>query len=353
MITRFRTTLQSLRVVTLTVILSGTCVLCLGIGAVTITPAQIIAIICEHLFHWNLGWEFNRTQEAVIVAIRLPRVLLGLLVGGGLAVSGAVMQGLFRNPLADPGLIGVSSGAAVAAVAFIVLVNSSIFWFTRPLGPFALSIVAFFGAATATYTVYWISIKENHVQIYTMLLAGIAINAMGGAITGILTFIADDAQLRNLTFWSLGSLGGATWKNVVGVAPIIIWSVIFLIKFAKPLNAMLLGEYEATHLGFDIEKIKKLILLHVALAVGAAVAVSGIIGFIGLVIPHLLRLKFGPDHRFLLPGCAILGASVLLLADLIARTVVAPAEMPIGIVTSIIGGPFFIYLLKRKQTYEK
>ena len=352
MIDNFTTIRQSIQYLTLILVLLSACVLCLGIGAVTITPAQIIAIIFKHLFHWDLGWEFNAIQEAVIIAIRLPRVLLGLLVGGSLAISGAVMQGLFRNPLADPGLIGVSSGAAVAAVSFIVLVNSSIFWFTRHLGPFTLSIVAFFGAITTTYIVYRISIKENYVQIYTMLLAGIAVNAIAGAITGILTFVADDAQLRNLTFWSLGSLGGSTWNNLIGVTPFIVWSLITLIKFAKPLNAILLGEHEASHLGFDIEKIKKLILLHVALAVGACVAVAGIIGFIGLVVPHLLRLKFGPDHRFLLPGCALLGASILLVADLIARTIVAPAEMPIGIVTSIIGGPFFIYLLKRGRNYE-
>ncbi len=352
MITRFTPTLKTLRFITLTVVLGSIILLCLSIGAVKITPTQIVAIICKNLLHHNLNFEFNATQEAVIVAIRLPRVLLGLLVGGGLAVSGAVMQGLFRNPLADPGLIGVSSGGAVAAATFIVLTNTSNFLFVTFLGPFALSIAAFIGAATATYIVYRISLKENYVQIYTVLLAGIAINAIAGAITGILTFVADDAQLRNLTFWSLGSLGGATWKNVIGVAPFIIWSMILLIKFAKPLNALLLGENEAIHLGFDIEKTKRLILLHVALAVGAAVAVSGIIGFIGLVVPHLLRLKFGPDHCFLIPACGFLGASLLLLADLLARVVVAPAEMPIGIITSIVGGPFFIYLLKRGRTYE-
>jgi len=276
-----------------------------------------------------------------------------MLIGGGLAVAGAAMQGLFRNPLADPGLIGVSSGAAVAAVATIVLGATVLDFATQALGPFALSIAAFGGGAATTLLVYRLSLVHGTVSVSTMLLAGIAINAVAGAITGIFTFVADDAQLRSLTFWSMGSLGGATWPAVAAAAPFIGLATLAVLRYARPLNALLLGEAEAGHLGCNVERLKRSVVLLVALSVGAAVAVAGIIGFVGLVVPHLLRLTLGPDHRFLLPGAALLGASLLLGADLIARTLVAPAELPIGIVTAIIGGPFFMYLLQRGRRLGK
>ena len=295
----------------------------------------------------TLPWDFESHHEAIVLSIRLPRILLGILIGGGLAVAGAAMQGLFRNPLADPGLIGVSSGAAVAAVATIVLGATVLDFATQALGPFALSIAAFGGGAATTLLVYRLSLVHGTVSVSTMLLAGIAINAVAGAITGVFTFVADDAQLRSLTFWSMGSLGGATWPAVAAAAPFTGLATLAVLRYARPLNALLLGEAEAGHLGCNVERLKRSVVLLVALSVGAAVAVAGIIGFVGLVVPHLLRLTLGPDHRFLLPGAALLGASLLLGADLIARTLVAPAELPIGIVTAIIGGPFFMYLLQR------
>ena len=319
---------------------------CLGTGAVSIAPGQVLAVL-GHKLDLNLPWAFEPRHEAIVLSIRLPRVLLGMLIGSGLAVAGAAMQGLFRNPLADPGLVGVSSGAAVAAVATIVLGSTALDFATRTMGPFALSIAAFGGGASTTLLVYRLSLVHGSVSVSTMLLAGIAINAVAGAVTGIFTFVADDAQLRNLTFWSMGSLGGATWPAVAAAAPLIGLATLGLLRCARHLNALLLGEAEAGHLGCNVDRLKRAVVILVALSVGAAVAVAGIIGFVGLVVPHLLRLTLGPDHRLLLPGAALLGASLLLGADLIARTLVAPAELPIGIVTAVIGGPFFIYLLQR------
>ena len=319
---------------------------CLGTGAVPMGPGQVLAVLGKGV-GLTLPWTFEPRHEAIVLSIRLPRTLLGVLIGGGLAVAGAAMQGLFRNPLADPGLVGVSSGAAVAAVATIVLGATALDFATRTLGPFALSIAAFGGGAATTLLVYRLSLIHGSVSVSTMLLAGIAINAVAGAVTGIFTFAADDAQLRSLTFWSMGSLGGATWPAVAAAAPLTGLATLALLRYARHLNALLLGEAEAGHLGCNVERLKRAVVVLVALSVGAAVAVAGIIGFVGLVVPHLLRLTLGPDHRLLLPGAALLGASLLLGADLIARTLVAPAELPIGIVTAVIGGPFFIYLLQR------
>jgi len=328
------------------VLLGFVCIFSLGTGAVAIPPSQVIAVL-GHQLQVSLPWDFEPRHHAILISIRLPRVLLGILIGGGLAISGAAMQGLFRNPLADPGLIGVSSGAAVAAVAVIVLGSSALDFATLALGPFALSLAAFGGGAATTFLVYSLSLVHGRVAVSTMLLAGIAVNAMAGAITGIFTFVADDAQLRSLTFWSLGSLGGATWPTVGATAPLIGFSTLAVLRYARPLNVLLLGEDEAGHLGYRVERLKRSLVLLVAIAVGAAVAVAGIIGFVGLIVPHLLRITLGPDNRFLLPGSVLLGASLLVGADTIARVLVAPAELPIGIVTAIIGGPFFMYLLQR------
>ena len=342
----------SLGLAALAVLLGLLSMVCLGTGAVSMSPGQVLAVLGKGL-NLDLPWEFEPRHEAILLSIRLPRVLLGILIGSGLAVAGAAMQGLFRNPLADPGLIGVSSGAAVAAVATIVLGATALDFATRTLGTFALSIAAFGGGAATTLVVYRLSLVHGSVSVSTMLLAGIAINAVAGAVTGIFTFVADDAQLRSLTFWSLGSLGGATWPAVAAAAPLTGLATLAALRYARPLNALLLGEAEAGHLGCDVQRLKRSVVLLAAMSVGAAVAVAGIIGFVGLVVPHLLRLTLGPDHRILLPGAALLGASLLLGADLIARTLVAPAELPIGIVTAIIGGPFFMYLLKRGRNLGK
>ncbi len=332
----------------LTLGLFGAAILALGSGAVAISPGQVLAILAQPL-GLQLPWDYAQGQAAVLLQIRAPRVLMAILVGAALAVSGAAMQGLFRNPLADPALIGVSAGAALAAVAAIVLGSSlaAVVGVTVIAG--VVPLAAFCGSLAATLLVKRLATTEGRTDVATLLLAGIAIQAIAMAGTGLLTYLADDEQLRTLTFWTLGSLGGATWQTLLIAAPLMLLAIIGIPLFAHSLNAMLLGEAEAGHLGFDTQRLKQLLVLLVAAAVGAAVAVSGIIGFVGLVVPHLLRLALGPDHHWLLPGSALLGASLLLLADLLARTLVVPAELPIGIITALLGGPFFIWLLTSRR----
>lgn len=320
-----------------------------GIGAVSIQPGQVLAILLKQI-GISLPVPFEAQQEAVLTAIRLPRVLLGALLGAALAVSGAALQGLFRNPLADHGLIGVSSGAAVAVVAVIVLGVTALRGLNEALGLFTLPAAAFLGSISTTLIVYRLANRDGRTVVATMLLAGIAVNAITGAATGLMTFVATDAQLRNITFWSLGSLGGATWRSLAAAGPFILVALLLIPRLARPLNAFLLGEAEAGHLGINVERTKRQVVVLTALAVGAGVAVAGVIGFIGLVVPHILRLIIGPDHRRLLPYSALLGTSLLLGADLLSRTLVAPAELPIGVVTSFLGAPFFLWLLLRNRT---
>lgn len=328
----------------LVVLLLVVAVLALGIGAMAMTPSQTLAILGVQ-FGVSLPGEFTAQQQAVLLSIRAPRIVLGVLVGAGLAASGAALQGLFRNPLADPGLIGVSSGAALAAVAVIVLGLPPLAATGGGLALYALPLAAFGGGMLATLLVAWLANYDGRAQVATLLLAGIAINALAGAGTGLMTYLADDEQLRTLTFWSLGSLGSATWREVAATAPPIALALVLITRYARTLNALLLGDREAGHLGFAVERAKRILVVAAALAVGSAVAVAGIIGFVGLVVPHLLRLAQGPDHRFLLPGSMLLGAALLVCADLLARTLVAPTELPIGIVTALLGGPFFLWLL--------
>lgn len=316
-------------------------VLNLGIGAVPVSPSQTIAVLATRL-GLDLGVGYSEQQAAVIWAIRLPRVLLGTLVGAALAVAGAVLQGIFRNPLAEPGLIGVSSGAALAAVATIVLDLAV-------LGPASLPLAAFCGGLATTALVYRLARYHGRTEVVTLVLTGIAVNALAGALTGLLIFFASDQELRAIVFWSLGSLGGATWPSVWTAAPFVLASVLLAPRFGLALNLLALGEREAFHLGVDTERLRLVLIPLAALMTGAAVAVAGTVGFVGLVTPHLLRLAGGPDHRYLLPASALGGASLLLLADLTARTVVAPAELPLGVVMAMIGGPFFLWLLRRTR----
>lgn len=314
----------------------------LASGAASIAPGRIPAIL--------VGAASADPREAlVLMNIRLPRLLLGFLVGAALAVSGAMMQGLFRNPLADPGLVGVSSGAGLAAAATIVLGERFLAPTIGLPGHLLLPLGAFLGGLAVTLVLYAIATREGRTSIATMLLAGIALGALAGAGTGLLTYLGDDAQLRDLTFWSLGSLGGATWAKLAIASAIILPVLAATPALARGLNALSLGEGEAYHLGFPVQRLKAAVILLVAAAVGASVAAAGAIGFVGIVAPHVLRLIVGPDHRLLLPLCAVLGGALLTVADLVARTLVAPAELPIGIVTAAIGAPFFLWLLLRRD----
>jgi iron complex transport system permease protein len=319
--------------------------LSLGTGAVRIPPERVAGVL--------MGWlsgdaQVLSSREALVVLnIRLPRLLLGALVGAGLAVAGALMQGLFRNPLADPGLVGVSAGAGLTAAATIVLGDRLLAGIIGKL-PFAvLPAGAFLGGLLTTTLLYLIATRKGRTSVATMLLAGVALGALAGAMTGFLAYLSDDRQLRDLTFWSLGSLGGATWTKVSAIAPVILPLIIAIGFLARGLDALSLGEAEAFHLGVPVQRLKVAIVVLTALAVGAGVAAAGLIGFIGIVVPHMLRLIIGPGHRALLPLAALGGATLLVAADTIARLVVAPAELPIGIVTAAIGAPFFLWLLLR------
>ncbi|MEO0637894.1 MAG: iron ABC transporter permease [Pseudomonadota bacterium] len=289
-------------------------------------------------------------ERVVITDIRAPRTLLGILIGASLAVSGAIMQGLFRNPLADPGIVGVQAGAGLGAVTFIVLGTSILSPVSAFLGIYHVPFAAFLGGLATTFLLYRLSTSNGVTSVATMLLAGIALSAMAGAITGLLVFVADDQQLRDLTFWGLGSLAGATWTKVAVTAPIILPITVLAPMLARGLNAMALGEANAGHLGVQIQPFKRVAIIAVAAATGASVAASGGIGFVGIVVPHLIRISIGPDHRYLLPASALAGAIMLLLADAIARQIVSPAELPIGIVTAFIGAPFFLGILLRRRS---
>ena len=320
-------------------------------GAVEITQSQIITIILKKL-GIHLATDFTIQQEATLIDIRLPRIVLGALVGAALGISGAAMQGLFRNPLADPSLIGISSGAALAATIVVIIGDVVSFSLPPIIQLFAFPLAAFVGAIITTVVIYRLSTIAGQTAVATLLLAGIAINALAQSFSGFLTFYATDTQIRSLTFWKLGSLGGGNWTNILVVAPFILIPILLFTRLARPLNALLLGESEAGHLGFNIEKVKKVTVVLVALSVGASVAFTGLISFVGLVVPHLLRLVIGPDHRYLLPGSALLGACLLLLADFAARTLVSPAEMPIGVLTAMVGAPFFLWLLLRDRKWR-
>jgi len=343
---RRRRTLVLAGLVALLLVAAG---LALGIGALAIPLERQLAILLAELGLWAPP-EDAVAETAVLLSIRLPRAILGIAVGAGLAVAGAALQGLFRNPLADPGLISVSNGAALAAVTVIVFGGAAVSGAAAAWRPYLLPAAAFGGGLAVTLFLQLLARREGATDIAVLLLAGIAINAITAAGMGVMIFAADDQQLRDLSLWTLGSLSGKPWSQILPALPLIALAVGGILAMGRPLNAFLLGEGEAFHLGYDVEAVKRRLVLCVAMAAGAAVAVSGVIGFLGLVVPHLVRLLLGPDHRLLLPASALLGAALLLFADLGARLLVLPAELPIGILTALIGGPFFLWLLARRRS---
>lgn len=285
----------------------------------------------------DLAWQ-------IWLTIRLPRVLLAVLTGMALAVSGAVMQGLFRNPLADPGLLGISSGAGLAVALSVVLPLS-----LPPLLTLWLpSLAAFAGSLVVTLLIFSFS-RLAQGQLACLLLVGIAINALCGAAVGVLSWLSNDQQLRQLSLWGMGSLTGAQWPSLLVCTLLIVPALLLVQTRARRLNLLQLGEEDAHYMGVDVKRTQRQLLVLSALLVGTAVAVSGIIGFVGLVVPHVMRFCLGSDHRWLLPGAALAGAILLLLADTLARTVVIPAEMPVGLLTSLLGGPWFLWQILRQQ----
>lgn len=319
--------------------LVGVALLALASGPVPISLRQIAQALMP-------GAGGDDAVVQTIVQLRLPRVVLGLLVGAALAASGATMQGVFRNPLAEPGLIGVSSGAALAAVGLIVLGHRSS-WLHAVPPVVALPIATFVGAVLACALVMRLARVDGITQSATLLLAGLAINAIAGGAIGLLSYVAADDALRTATYWMFGSLARAGWAEIAVVAPFLLLTIVLLPRYAAALNVLQLGEAEAGYLGIDVERLKRSLMLWVLLAVGGSVALAGAIGFVGLIAPHLVRLLIGADQRRLMPASTLLGASLLTLADLVARTVAAPADLPIGILTALIGGPFFLLLLLR------
>lgn len=333
-------------------LLGCTCVLMAAIhllqGSLSMGPVSVFAGIAEGIWPGLGGDRISETQYAVLWEIRLPRMFFAILVGSALALSGATLQGLFRNPLADPGLIGVSSGGAAGAVLAMVLL-AQLGLSLHILGAWLTPLLAMLGGLAATALAYRIARLGKRTHVTTLLLAGVAINAFSGALVGIALYLASDDQLRRLAFWMLGSLGRANWQILMVLVPLVIIPMLLLQRYRRELNAFMLGESEAWHLGVPIQRLKWLLILLNAIMVGAVVAFSGLIGFIGLVTPHMIRLWLGPDHRVLLPASMLLGASLLLGADSLARSLNPPSEIPIGILTALIGGPFFIWLLLRRK----
>ncbi|WP_371708788.1 FecCD family ABC transporter permease [Labrenzia sp. PHM005] len=331
--------------------LAATMLASVAIGPIPIPVLSILPHIPGQIFDPGspLPEGISLRDWIVVMEIRLPRILLGALIGAALAVSGAVMQGLFRNPLADPGIVGVSAGAGLGAAFFIVLGSTTLAPVMTVLGIYAVPFAAFTGGLITTLLLYRIGTRGGFTSVATLLLAGIALGALAGAVTGVLVYISNDQQMRDLQFWGLGSLAGANWEKMASVAPIILLMLFATPFLARGLNGLTLGEAAAAHIGIRVQRLKNISILLVAAATGASVAVSGGIGFVGIVVPHLLRLTIGPDHRYLLPASALLGACLLIAADTLARTIVAPAELPIGIITAFVGAPFFLWILLRNR----
>ena len=294
--------------------------------------------VLEILFGKAGNWPEN--FRAIIMDIRLPRILLGVLVGCSLAVSGAVMQGVFKNPMADPYIIGLSAGAAVGASV------STFLPLQQDIGIYALPLLAFIGATLTVFLVYQIARSRGRVRVETLLLSGIAVGSFLAAVTSFLLYLSGQ-QFRFLFFWLLGGLWMASWKVVLIVFPIVSVGIVLLQLFARDLNAMLMGEEQATQLGIDVETVKKILLALTSLVAGTAVAFSGIIGFVGLIIPHIMRLRVGPNHSVLLPASTLAGGLFLASVDTVARTIIAPTEIPVGVLTALCGAPFFAYLLRK------
>lgn len=318
------------------------------LGLFTLSLLAGVSIGAIPLSFWSLATQqASNLESTVFFEIRAPRVVLAACVGGVLGLAGAALQGLFRNPLADPGLIGVSAGAALGAIAMIVLGDS----FAIPAGfkPYAVPAAAVAGAMLVTSFLYSFASWFGQFSMVTLLLVGIALNAMATVGIGAFEYLSDDRQLRNLVFWMMGSFGRAGWSTTLPAIVVMLLAGFVLIRQSKGLDQLQLGEADAAYLGLDVQRLKRRVILASAAAVGAGVALSGIIGFVGLVVPHLVRLLIGPAHRLLLPGAVLLGSALMIVADLFARIVITPAELPVSLVTSALGAPFFLWLISRMR----
>lgn len=326
----------------LTLALIVVVVFSLGIGQYALTPTEVIGVLLQAVGIDTSWAPATATAYGVILEIRLPRIVLGLLVGAALAAAGVLMQAIFGNPLADAAVVGVSSGAALGAAASLSLGLMTFGIWTTP-------VWAFIGGLVAVFTVYGISRSGGKTEVVTLLLTGIAVNAIAGAGLGFMTFLGDSSSREQIVFWQLGSLNGALWQNIALIAPLILCGLIVALLVSKRLDLFALGERTARHLGVRVEVLRIVVIVTVALLVCAAVAFAGIIAFVGLVVPHLMRMAIGPAHLPLMITSILGGALLLAGADLVARTAVPMADLPIGMITAIVGGPFFLWLLVRTR----
>jgi iron complex transport system permease protein len=323
-------------------LLVGGILLSAVLGQFPVTPVEVIGSLLRAAGIPN-GWApGDPIAESTLWIIRFPRIVMAILVGAALATAGAVMQAIFGNPLAEPGVVGVSSGAALGAAAAIVLGVAA-------LGDFAIAAFAFVGGLLATLLVYLVSRANGRTEVVTLLLTGIAVNAFAGAGLAFLLFVADTASREQIVFWQLGDLNGSLWHEVAVVAVACVVGVVVAILLSRRFDLLALGERNARHLGLDVERLRILSIVLVALLTGVAVAFVGIIAFVGLVVPHVMRMLLGPRHRGLIVASAFGGAVLILAADLLARTIVPGAGLPIGMLTSLVGGPFFFFLLWRQR----
>ena len=328
--------------VPLVVVGLGLAILAAAVGPYTIPPSHSVEILLEQV---GFGESTApQTEQAIIETIRLPRILLALTVGAALGVSGAVMQGLFRNPMADPGIIGVSTGGALGAVIAIALGLQTVF-------ALALPGLAFVGAAAALALVYVVASLGGRFSMAALLLAGVALSAfMAAIISAIILFTADLQAQREMLFWLAGGLGASTWTDIRISAPLVLLGIVVAVLLSRDLNLLMVSEDEANALGVRVVLTRNSLLLAASLITGTAVAFSGAIAFVGLIAPHTLRLLIGADHRALIPLSAIGGGIFLLAADTLARVAIAPAEIPVGVVTALVGAPFFVLLLARNKS---
>ncbi|MDN3716657.1 FecCD family ABC transporter permease [Vibrio breoganii] len=321
-------------------------ILSISVGPMDISFTQSMSALLPDFTMPGLpSTELPAHVNMIVQQVRLPRTLLAIAIGGILAICGTVMQGLFRNPLADPGIIGVSAGAALGAALAIVVFGSLAATYPALLMFGTVPIFSFLGGAITTLVVYQLGTSPNGTSVTMMLLAGVAIGALSGAMLGLLNYYADDQALRDLSLWTMGSLAGANFAGVAfGSIVLLILGVLFYRESAN-LNALLLGEAEAGHLGIDVQRLKRRLILLTAAGVGVTVSLAGMIGFIGLIVPHLGRMIAGPNHKVLIPLATVLGALLLLISDMLSRILVAPLEIPVGIITAVLGAPFFLWLL--------
>lgn len=318
-----------------------------GMGAVSFPPARMWTLLAQAA-GWVPAVDADTIDRNIFLALRLPRVAMAGLTGATLGVCGAVLQGLFRNPIVEPGLVGTSAGAALGA-AMVFVLGLPVLAPSGPLGLLALPLFAFAGALAATALTFRIASAFGRVQVFTLLLSGIAVNALCGAGTGYLSYVARDPQARNITFWSLGTFVTASWSSVALVAAAFAIGLFGLSREAKALDALMLGEDEAASLGVDPARLTRRLLALTTLMVAVATATVGVIAFVGLVVPHVLRLVRSSSHRFLIPASALLGAAFAEIVDVVARLVIRPAELPIGVITALVGAPVFLAILVRAQ----